>query len=45
MFKELPKPEDITDYEQYLSLKSIQLNTDIIDVVSQPFGDENVFKF
>ena len=47
MFNELPKPEDIGDYEPYLSLtpktggyKEPQINTKI----DEPF-EKNVFKF
>lgn len=41
MFKELPKPEDIIDYEPYLSLKSIPIDNYIIDEDTDL--DEDVF--
>jgi len=42
MFNELPKPEDIGDYEPYLSLDSLKPKTDKIDTDIQ---NKNVFKF
>lgn len=45
MFKELPKPEEIGDYEPYLTLNGNPVNLDIITEEEDNDDENNVFKF
>ncbi len=43
MFRELPKPEDIGDYEPYLTLKKEV--SQILDITDDETNENDIFKF
>ena len=45
MFKELPLPEEISNYEPYLSLTKYEDNNIINDVDDETEKDENEYEF
>ena len=45
MFKELPLPEEISNYEPYLSLTKYKDNNIINDVDDETEKDENEYEF